>query len=68
MDIKDSSDRKWLTCITTTLVTLLNTLEDKKDQAHLESYISTVTVLICSAPTQAANVQIVSSAPELSKY
>ncbi|XP_063687997.1 HEAT repeat-containing protein 5B-like [Bolinopsis microptera] len=59
MEIKDSNDRRWLTCITTTLVTLLQTLDQKSEQAHLESYVSTLTVLICSAPPQASNVQIV---------
>ena len=60
MEIKDSNDRRWLTCITTTLVTLLQTLDQKSERAHLESYVSTLTVLICSAPPQASNVQIVS--------
>ena len=60
MDVKDKSDRKWLTCVATTLVTLLETLEAKKEQAHLESYISTLTVLMCSAPLMAANIKIVS--------
>ena len=60
MEIKDSNDRRWLTCITTTLVTLLQTLDQKSEEAHLESYVSTLTVLVCSAPPQASNVQIVS--------
>ena len=58
MGIKDGSDKKWLSCVSTALVTLLRNLDTEK--AHLESYISTLTVLICSSPPPAANVQTVS--------
>ena len=63
MVIKDSGDRKWLTCVSTALMTLLKNAEGNPKKAHLESYLTTVTILICSAPPQAVHVNSVGQTP-----
>ena len=56
----DVKEPQWYECITATLITILDNFAKDTTLSDKESYLNTLTVIICTAPVEATAVTTVS--------